>query len=73
MRSVIATPLSWKYGFPCESLTPFSISCMVIIGRGPAPNLSRTTRGEPVSSFLFSTITMYKSILAGFSVITFRY
>lgn len=66
-----SAPLSWKYGFPCEPLTLFNISCIVIIDRGPAPNLSRMRarmRGEPVLSFLFS-LTTYKCIRRTHSLI----
>ena len=77
MRAVIATPLSWKYGFPCESLTPFSISCIVIVERALPPTLSLVwlppVRMEVMLLFLFSTTTLYKSMLVGFNVITFRY
>ena len=67
-----SAPLSWKYGFPCEPLTPFNISCIVIVDRGPAPNLSRSVReGSLCSLFLFS-LTTYKCIQRTHSLIPKR-
>ena len=70
-ESITEHELTIETAKQCESLTPFSMSCIVIVERGPTPNLSRIARGESLPSFLFSIITLYKSILVGFSVITF--
>ena len=69
-QSITEYELTIETAKQCELLTLFSISCTVIVERGPTPN-SSLMRGESLPSFLFSTITLYKSILVGFSVITF--